>query len=566
MKDPRFKTIFSSVPGSLRAIEPTEETRNEVKASISRLRELLPANIDPEKEEALLFVAGNLAVAGMVNLNDDGYDIPTALATYKLFERQQINIEHDRTKVVGYIVHAGLSEFGTDRVITEDEARAAGKPFNVAVVIALWRIVNRELCSYIEEASSPTHPDFNSLSLSFEVGFDNYRIVALPRDTPFLADAKLTVKPDESAFAQYDGALRCNKGGGLDPNDANMRIYRVIDDQVLPLGGGVVTMPAAAVRGLTVISQKTEPVVEDAAATTQKQLEEQQAREVALALEEAATLQKSRNVSVNAFLSFMAEKVTPFLNLPKTRVSSATSTDSSMKLSDLKAIQASIVELAKTAKIDGLTVVAASFDPVIDAITKESERMEAARVAAESSAANIERARAEAAAASAQLATDLANVRKELDTLKAAQAATAAEEAFQGRMSAVEDEFDLSADELGLIVADIKSLDDTAFAAWMDKSKKLMNDKRKEVKKKKADDAKAAQNVTVAALLEKGVKAKITEEGLVVEEILASAKEHITSAPAGSVVQPGSDDINALAKAAFPNGLVMGGAKKSLKK
>lgn len=562
MKDPRFKTTFASIPGSLRTIEPTEETRNEVKASLSRLRELLPADIDPVKEEALLFVAGNLAVAGFVNLNDDGYDIPTALATYKLFERQQINIEHERKNVVGYIVHAGLSELGTDRVLTEDEARASGKPFNVAVVIALWRVVNRDLCAYIEEAASPTHPDFNSLSLSFEVGFENYRIVALPGGDPDISTARVTVKPDESAFGQYDGALRCNGGNGLDPSDANLRIYRVIDDQVLPLGGGIVTVPAAAVKGLTTISQKPEPVVEDANATAEQQAEAQRAQDIALALEQAKNLQTERICAINAFLVLMQEKVIPFLNLPKTRVSRATPNDSYMKLSDLKAIQASLATLAKTAKIDGLTEVAASFDPVLDAIVKESEKMEADRIAAESHTAAIAKARDEAAAASLKLTEDLAAVRKELDTIKAAQASAAAEEAFQGRMVAIDTEFDLTEEERGLIVSDIKSLDDAAFAAFLDKQKKLMKEKTKDFKKKKADDAKAAQSVTVAALLEKGIKAKITDEGLVVEEILASAKGNEVSAPAGSIVQPNENDINALAKKAFPNGIQIAAPKK----
>lgn len=563
MKEPRYKTTFASVPGSLHAVEPTEENKNEVKASLSRLRELLPANIDPAKEEALLFVAGNLAVAGFVNLNDDGYDIPTALATYKQFERQQINIEHDRKSVVGYIVHAGLSELGTDRVLTEGEARTANKPFNVAVVIALWRVVNAELCSYIEEASSPEHPDFNSLSLSFEVGFENYRIIALPKGTPEISAALKTVKPDENAFGQYSGALRTNKGSGLDPTDASLRVYRVIDSGVLPLGGGVVTIPAAAVKGLTVITQKpAEEVeeaneVEDAAAATAKKLEEQQAREIGLALEEAKN-------TARALLGLFEKKTDYSLNRAKTRVSSLTSTDSSiMKLSDLQGLQASLNTIAKTAKIEALTEVAASFDPVIEAIIKKSEEMEAARKASESHAAAIEQAKKDIEAASVKMAEELAAVRQELDTIKAAAAVAAAEEAFQGRMSAIDEEFDLADDERALLVSEVKSLDDAAFAAFMEKSKKLMKEKTKEFKKKKSDEAKCSQDATVARLLEKGIKAKVNDEGsIVVDEIIASAAANEISSAAGTIVQPGSDDIKSLAAKAFPNGLNMSIASK----
>ena len=119
-KEPKYKMSFRSVAGSVRVVDPTPETLKEAKASLSELKTLLPAGINPHEEPALLFVAGNLAVAGMVNLNDDGIDCETGLEIYKRFEKQQINLEHDRKQVRGYIIHAGLSEFGTDRVITED--------------------------------------------------------------------------------------------------------------------------------------------------------------------------------------------------------------------------------------------------------------------------------------------------------------------------------------------------------------------------------------------------------------------------------------------------------------
>jgi len=547
--EPRYKTLFAA---QIHAIEADESTRNEAKASLSRLRDLLPANINPEDEPALLFAAGNLAVADYVNLNDDGYDTDTALATYKSFVWQQVNLEHDRKNKVGFIVHAGLTELGTDRVITEDEARAAGKPFNIAIVIALWRVgEGRDLCSYIEEASSPTHPDFNALSLSFEVGFDNYRIVALPKDSPRISEAVMTIRSNEAAFGRFDGALRANKGTGLSPDDANLRVYRVIDEGVLPLGAGIVTVPAAAVKGLIAITRKPEEIeVEE-----EDDEAEEQARVMALALEEAKN-------TARAFLEHVEKKIALFLKTSKTRVSSITPINSfTMKLTDLQGLKQKI---AKASKIEELPEIAAGLDPVIDAIIAESERQEAAKVAAEKQASDIAAAKAQIETQAAQVAKDLEAVRAELAEIKANQAAAAAEEAFNNRMADLETIFDLDDDTRAYFASEIKACDsDESYAKKKDGFMKIMKEKTKEFKKKKMDETKCSQDALLAKLDASKVKASFSEAGeLVINEVIASAVTTPVSTPAGTMITPeNSGDIKTLASKAMA-GVSFGGKKK----
>lgn len=551
--DTRYKTVFAS---QIRAIEPSEETRNEAKASLSQLRNLLPANINPEDEPALLFVAGNLAVGGYVNLNDDGVDIPTALSIYKKFERQQINLEHDRKAVVGYIVHAGLSELGTDRVITEEEARSADKPFNISVIIALWRAVNKSLCQYIEQASSPTHPDFNSLSLSFEVGFEEYRVVALPKDTPDIARASLIVKPDEDAFGRYSAALRANKGSGLAPGDSNLRVFRIIDGGIIPLGGGIVTVPAAAVRGLIAIKpvETEEPEESDESEENEEhEKREQEAREMAAALESA------KNV-VTTFIECAAKKMPSIIKPSEISVSPNTSlTFIDMKPADIQALKE---RASKATEVKELTEVVASATGIIDAIVAESERQEAARKEAESHSAKIEEAKQQAVAAAEQLKKDLDAVKAELDTIKQAQATADAEKTFNERMTAIDSTFELNDDERQEIVSDVRDLSTEAFAKWMDKSKKLMKEKMKEHKKKMADEAKASQDALLVKLNEKGVKAKLSDAGIEIEEIIASAKDNIVSSDVHNLINADNPaDIKALAKEAL-KGMKFPGAKE----
>jgi hypothetical protein len=320
------------------------------------------------------------------------------------------------------------------------------------------------------------------------------------------------------------------------------------------LGGGIVTVPAAFVKGLVPITKKTEEPEEPDEVETDDEEEaarkkqESDARAMELALESAKTV-------TFAFLSEMEKKVSAFIKEPKTSVLPFTSINLSNMKPDIKSLKE---RLSKVTKIEELTEVVASVSPVLDAIVAESERQEAARVEAEAQNAKIEAAKAQAVATAEQVTKELEVVKAELAQIKAAQAAVAAEQAFQNRMASIDEVFELDNDERAEIVADIKDLSDEAFAKWMDKSKKLMKEKMKTEKKKKADEAKAAQDAMLAKLAEKGVK--LTDAGVDVSEIIASAQSNPTSTAAGTVVIPVGNDLNTLAKSAMA-GMSIGGKK-----
>lgn len=224
-------------------------------ASVERLKALMPEGLNPEDHPTMLYVVGNLFVGGLVNLNDDAVTIEDALRIYRAFEHQQVNIEHNRGDIRGFIVKAGLSELGTDRVITEEEARAANRPFNVAIVVALWKVADRDLANYILQSAAPGSPTKDSLSFSFEVGFDDYSVVALPKGTSNLALATSVSTSDALSFSSWDAKLRANGGSGQTKD--GQRVARVLVGDILPLGAGIVAVPAAAVKGLTPITEAT---------------------------------------------------------------------------------------------------------------------------------------------------------------------------------------------------------------------------------------------------------------------------------------------------------------------
>lgn len=241
---PRYTTRFTL---TARAYTPAPEVEGEIRASLDRLKDLLPADVDLAAHPTLLFVVGNLYVPGTVNRNGDGVWLADGIRVHRGFEWQQINLEHNRGEVKGFIIKAGLSELGTDRLITEEEALAAGKPCNVAVVIALWKQVDRDLAKYILNEVTP-----GSLSLSFEVGFDHHDIVTIPKGTINLSMATVVARHGEEGFAAWDKRLRVNKGSGVTKD--GQQIARVIVGRIIPMGGGIVAVPAGAVNGISAIT------------------------------------------------------------------------------------------------------------------------------------------------------------------------------------------------------------------------------------------------------------------------------------------------------------------------
>lgn len=243
-----YKTTFST---KANLFKPSNEIVKETKASLLDLKGIFPLDIDPETDPDILYIVANLAVAGVLNLNDDGVSISETISIYKKFEKKQANLEHDRKQIVGYIVKAGLSELGTNRPISEEEAQTANKPFNISVVIAVWKVAAKDLCEFISEKEGP---EGNlDLSLSFEVGFDKYQIIELSNESINFSDAKKIIFDTSPEFTAYDIALKINGGSGKKNGN---KIGRVLCGKVLPLGAGIVTQPAANVKGLVTVTEK----------------------------------------------------------------------------------------------------------------------------------------------------------------------------------------------------------------------------------------------------------------------------------------------------------------------
>ena len=115
MKDFKYKTIFSS---EIKPLVSEDKDKYLALASLVDVGNFLP-DIDTDTNVDLLPVAFNAFVVNRVNKNDDVIDASVALDIFKSFINKPINVEHNRDRVIGTILTAGFSEFGSDRPLSE---------------------------------------------------------------------------------------------------------------------------------------------------------------------------------------------------------------------------------------------------------------------------------------------------------------------------------------------------------------------------------------------------------------------------------------------------------------
>lgn len=558
MEKPPYTTRFEIIA---QVILPTEQGKmQEIKASISSLKQIFPQGMDPKDDKDLLYIAGNLAVANLVNKNGDCITGETTLQVYKKFEKKFIDLDHDRSKIHGYIMVAGLSDFSTSELITDEEAAKINGPFNIAIGGIIWRAVNDKLVEYLVKASDEDSDQFGTLSFSFEVGFWDYKIAVGSNDVTKATVYNKEDHPDE--FAKYSKYLKANKGKGQD-KDGNL-VYRVIDTKVIPLGAGIVVNPAAEVEGITTlveiaadeeINEETE-ISEELMAKLQDIVTQIVKDTIAEQQRPGGVLFKpDRTKELQAVIGANGPEPKSFVEGGKIEESTIKETDihidvnlnseeTNKKLEEINEILASSTQLLEESlknnsqnknssvnpnipimpKITKAEDIVSSWADLVknEAAASEITKFIADEIARKSEEHVKELQAKETAAAELKKNTDaalaeVATLRSELDVIKAEKAAREAQAKFDERMNGFDNEYDLTDEDRQVIASSIKSLDDAAFTTYSNNFKVLAKEKSKTVKLAKA-------SAITQELEKKGVKATIDKD-LNFSEIVAKAVE-----------------------------------------
>jgi len=483
----QFTTTFANL--KIKPLVSEEKDKYLSLASINNLKKFLP-EIDTEKNIDLLPIAFDACVINRVNKNGDVVNSLTAAEIVKNFINKPINVEHDRTKVVGCILAANFSKFGSNDILTEDEVKGMKEPFYITLGGVIWKIINPQLSNLIEDSNDPSSENYMNVSASWELGFNEYDLVLLNDNNKNLEDAKFI--SDEKQKDKLKKNLKAFGGSGK--IDKNTSIYRQVLGNVIPLGIGLTANPAADVQG---VATKDEQSLE---IEISKPEENDQ-------MSDSSDINCENNISQNEENAVNEEGV----------------------------INRIIMKIENINQITDELLKQVTASSVSDFIQEELKKASEAFTAEKNEKDNAIKATQEKYDA---LSTESEKVKEELEKLKASLAkleeekvAKAQEEAFNLRMAAFDEEFDLSDEDRQVIATDIKDLNDESFAAYKNKMAVLMKEKNKAAKKAKmAKEVKAEATIIASSATE--VKASELEAKEVVNEALDNGIKHVTDVPA----------------------------------
>ena len=416
MKEHKFTSIFSS---KIKPLVSEEKDKYLAMASLVEVGYFIP-DVDTRKNVDLLPVAFNACVINRANKNGDVVDTPTSVAMYKDFINKPINIEHNRDRVVGVILAAGFSEFGTDNPLTEDEVKDLKAPFNITLGGVIWKVVNNRLSDIIENASDPTSEDYLKISASWELGFSEYNIIVSSNGEKNIENAEIV--SDVEKLEELKSSLKGFGGSGVLDNGSG--VYRQVINDVVPLGIGLTENPAAEVSGVAVkkASQKNDNIENENKSSK---------------TEENSSQIEENNVTEHKELIVM-DKITDIKQI----------TDESLKAGE---VQASVI----TDFIEN------QLQEASEKFVEEKQEVETKLKAAEES--------------NSQIASDFEVIKKELEEIKEAQAAKQAEDLFNQRMAAFDEEYELDDDHRSIIASDIADMSEEDFEAYAKKMEVLLS-------------------------------------------------------------------------------------------
>lgn len=454
MKQHKYTTTFGSI--KIKPLVSSEKDEYLALASMEKLSDFIP-EVNTEENVDLLPIAFNACVANRVNKNGDVVDGETAVAMAKNFVNKQINIEHNRERVVGVILKAGFSQFGTDEPMDEVSASELKGPFNITLGGVIWKVVNNNLAKMIENSSDPTSEDYEKISASWELGFSDYNLVMLEGEEKNIENG--VIISDSQEIEKHKEMLRSLGGSGK--TEDGRSIYRKVINDVVPLGIGLTENPAADVVGVLTHSK-------------QKNTEK---------IEENNSHSETQNV-----------------NKTKEQV---------MKLN-------SIEELTDE-KVQEMTASVVS-DFIQDQLKQASEQYSEEKAKFETELAEAKENYDKLVNENEASKTELESVVAELSALKEQLASSEAEKAFSLRMSKFDESFELTDEDREVIACDIAGLDEEAFEAYEKKISVLLSSKVKSDEKEveaKVEEVVASVEPEVKEVVEDAVDSATPEADVI---------------------------------------------------
>jgi hypothetical protein len=439
----KYTTIFSS---TIKPLISEEKDKYLAMASLLDVGNFLP-DIDTEKNIDLLPIAFNACVANRINRNGDVIDTKTAMRLYKSFINKPINIEHNRQRVLGTILTAGFSEFGTDKSLSDEQVKELDGPFNITLGGVLWKVVNTDLTDIIEESADPTSDRYLSVSASWELGFTDYNLVVVVGDNKNLEGADIIDDPEKVESLKDN--LKCFGGDGK--LDDDRFVYRQVINDIVPLGIGLTNSPAAEVEGVAVTKKPKE--------NDEKQIDENE-------LDDSTKKNKTKTKTNKK--RWDKSKGSQYNNKNETK----TESNDIMKIEKLTDITDESIQTLNASAITTFVE-----EELQKASERYAEQRDGHKKAIEEGKEKFENLTKEHNV----LTEETEKIKATLEKLEAERAAKEAEEKFNQRMSYMDEEYVLNDADREVLASDIKEMNDEDFEAFSKKLAVLMSAKNRKV-------------------------------------------------------------------------------------
>tara|TARA_Y100000310_G_scaffold254_1_gene340 strand:- start:18384 stop:19886 length:1503 start_codon:yes stop_codon:yes gene_type:complete len=451
-KDLKYKTVFSS---TIRPLVSEERDKYLALASLADVGDFIP-DIDAEENIDLLPIAFNACVVNRVNKNGDVIDASTASKIYENFINKPINIEHNRDKVVGVILTAGFSEFGTDTVLTKEQISDNSTPFNITLGGVFWKVVNSELADLIEESSDPTSENYMTISASWELGFSDFNIILLDIDEKNIENGQII--SEKEAIEEIQEHLKAFGGNGCIGDDK--KAYRQVIGEVVPLGIGLTDSPAADVKGV--------------ATEVTKEAEKEEEFLVKSAKE-------NNNISQDPKRDVIPKEKSIIMKI--------------------KSVNDITDDLLKTVEA---TVVS---DFIEEELKHASEKFNTEKTKLQDELTEARNERETLSKDHEELKSKLEEVEKSLADLEKEKKQREAEAKFNERMALLDEEYELNDEDREVLASDIKDMNEEDFVSFQKKISILLKNKTKAYieaeESKKAEELKSAEEAKASEESEK---------------------------------------------------------------
>ena len=457
-------------------------------ASLDPLKDIMPKDIDLEKNIDLVGVVFNAAVANKFNKNGDGIDSKTAVAIKDYFIHKPTNIEHNKKKIVGHVVGASLSDFETNELIEPSEAEQASGPFNIALSAVVYKSANPEFAQLVEDSVDEENVNYQMVSASWEIGFNDYAIAIGGKD---LDKCRIVAGEEKHAYSEF---LKSYGGNGR--TDDGEEVSRLIIGDIYPIGIGFTANPAAEVKGLAVIEEELS-----------RQEKEGSEAEVYERIEIYNNIFEEKTSHSEKGDVILCKNQKPEQIMEKEILSQLTETLEA-QASEKKLSQEAIANITKVFH---------------DAIIQKSDQWEADKVALESEKEELLKASEESSKLIEELKTEVASVSEELEKIKTEVSAREDSDRFNERMSELDDMFDLEDEDRIILASELKGLAPEGYGEYKEKLSVVWKHKTKAFKEEqeKIYQEKLEEEVQkrLAELSEKGTEVEASSEEVAEEAI-----------------------------------------------